>query len=197
MRFANYRRATNAAYDILVKKKTFSIATDVFAIVETLLENCRLLTYSQACFLYGYCFEQLLEISEFGFSIISKNGNRIILYNETMPLGAIRFTIAHEIGHAVLGHIDEEDPTCEKEANCFARNLLCPLPVAEILGAYTISDYTALFSVTEVMAKTALAWRRSDNYYIDLELSVIIVDMLEAYNRGFDSLDEFLFYLAS
>lgn len=195
--FPDYKRATNAAYDTLIRLETFSLSTNVFAIVESLLENCRLLTYSQACFLYGFSFQQLLEISEFGFSILSSAGNRIILYNENMPLGCIRFTIAHEIGHAILGHTDENDPISEKEANCFARNLLCPLPIAEIFDASTVEDYIALFSVTASMATTALGRRNSDRYYIDLELSVIITDMLDAYNRGFDSINEYLYYLAS
>lgn len=196
-RSPDYRRATNAAYDTLIKLETFSISTNVFSVVELLLENCQLLTYGQACFLYGFSLHQLLENSEFGFSIVSSTGNRIILYNENMPLGSIRFTIAHEIGHAILGHITEDDPCSEKEANCFARNLLCPLPVAEILGASTIDDYTELFSVTASMAMTTIDRRNSDRYYIDLELSVIIADMLDAYNRGFENINEYIYYIAS
>lgn len=195
--FPDYKRATNAAYNTLIGLGTFSISTDVFAIVELLLENCRLLTYGQACFLYGFSLQQLLENSEFGFSILCSNGNRIILYNENNPLGCIRFTIAHEIGHAILCHVTENDPSSEKEANCFARNLLCPLPVADALGASTVDDYTELFNVTASMAMATLDWRTSDKYYLDIELSTIITDMLDAYNRGFDSIDEYLYYLAS
>lgn len=196
-RLPDYNRATNAAYEVLIKLSIFSICTDVFAIVGQLIDNCRLLTYGQACFLYGFSPEQLLENSEFGFSILSRTGKRIILYNETLLLGCIRFTIAHEIGHAILGHSNENDPSSEKEANCFARNLLCPLPVAKILGASTINDYTELFNVTSSMAETTLLWRKSDNYYINPELSAIMGDMLDAYNRGFNSIDEYLYYLAS
>lgn len=97
IRYPNYRRATNAAYELLIHYASFSLATNVFAIAENFLGNCKLLTYGQASFLYGYTVGNLLEVSEFGFSIV--NGDkRIILYNEAMPLGSIRFTIAHEIG---------------------------------------------------------------------------------------------------
>lgn len=193
----DYRRATNTAYQILEELGTFSLSTDVFAIIETLLVNCRLLTYGQACFLYGYSYQQLLDISEFGFSFLNGTAKRIILYNEALPLGSIRFTIAHEIGHAVLGHTDEDNPNFEKEANCFARNLLCPLPVAEIMDAITISDYIHLFNVTTSMAMTTLNLRSSDKYYLEPALSATIADMLDAYNHGFDSLEAFFYYLAS
>ena len=64
----------------------------------------------------------------------------IIFYNETKPKKRIRFTIAHEMGHIFLDHhyeygepiLDREGigqqlyTRLEKEAGCFARNLLCP-----------------------------------------------------------------------
>lgn len=193
----DYKRATNAAYKILSRVQTLSISTNVFYIVEKLLKNCRLLTYCQACFLYGFSMQRLHENSEYGFSIISTSGKRIILYNEEMPLGCIRFTIAHEIGHAALGHVDENDPVSEKEANCFARNLLCPIPVAEALEAYTIEDYVALFSVTPSMAAITFNWRKSDKYYLDSELASEIADMLRIYLMGFNSIAEYMRYTAS
>lgn len=194
--YPNYARATNAAYQLLAKNIAFSLATNVFAIVEVLLGDCKILTYSQACFLYGYRLEMLLEVSEFGFSIVSGE-KRVILYNETVPLGSIRFTIAHEIGHAVLGHTDEHDPANEKEANCFARNLLCPIPIVYGLGIDTVNDYVDAFNVTERMAYVSYDKKGTDKYYITKENWEIISDMLDAYMMGFPDVKAYYHFVAS
>jgi hypothetical protein len=82
-------------------------------------------------------------------------GNKyIIFYNEQRSKRRIRFTIAHEMGHVFLDHHDKYKKTIlkrdgvgeklydllEKEANCFARNLLCPAYHTErLLQAHGIS----------------------------------------------------------
>lgn len=63
----------------------------------------------------------------------------MILYNETRPETRIRFSLAHELGHIVLGHLNDkrteisrggvDNPTyyaMEGAANTFAGNLLAP-----------------------------------------------------------------------
>nr|WP_325301954.1 ImmA/IrrE family metallo-endopeptidase [uncultured Dysosmobacter sp.] len=194
--YPDYKKATNAAYELLALKISFSLATNVFAIVEDLLDNCKLLTYGQACFLYGYTPEMLLEASKYGFSIVHRN-RRIILYNETVPLGCIRFTIAHEIGHFILKHRDEHDPSAEKEANCFARNLLCPIPVVSGMSLETIQDYVSLFDVTTQMATVSFDRQSSDKYYISSENWNLISEMLDAYMMGFANINEYHQFLAS
>lgn len=195
-RAPRYRIATNAAYDLLVTLSSISLAIDVFYIAEKMIDNCRLLTYGQACFLYGLDLSWLLEESEYGFTII-KGGKRIILYNEDMPLSCIRFTIAHEIGHAVLGHANEDDPAAEKEANCFARNLLCPLPVAKELGIDNVSEYVSIFNVSEKMATVSLNFRDSDMYYIQDSYWEAMNDRVYAYMNGYESVGALYAYLAS
>lgn len=194
--YPDYRRATNAAYQLLAKKRSLNFTTDVIYIVEDLLENCVLITYGQACFLYGYTLAMLSKVSEFGFSII-KGDKRIIFYNEKAQLGSILFTIAHEIGHAVLGHTEEHDASSEKEANCFARNLLCPIPVVCGLGLRTPEDYSKMFAVSDGMAKVAFDKMDVDRYYIEDNLFALISDMLDAYMMEFDDVDEYYRYFAS
>lgn len=197
MTIPDYRKATNAAYQLLAQKTSFSLSTNVFAIVEELLTNCKLITYSQACFLYGYTYEMLTAVSEFGFTIKDPHGRRIILYNEDAPLGCIRFTIAHEIGHAVLDHHNEDDRGAEREANCFARNLLCPSPIVYMLHLDCVDDYVSIFNVSESMATVSFDKRKSDRYYITDNLFAEIQDKLEACLLGFDGLDAFYRDLAS
>lgn len=185
----DYRTATNAAYQILADTTPFSFSTNVFAIAEE-MPNCRILTYGQASSLYGFPIELLTGESEYGFSIVHDE-YRIILYNENIPISCIRFTIAHEIGHAVLGHYDEEDPAAEKEANCFARNFLCPIPVVDGLEICTVSDYVSIFNVSEHMARVARTQSSSDRYYINAYLEEIINDKLFAYMNGYENVAEF------
>jgi Zn-dependent peptidase ImmA (M78 family) len=70
----------------------------------------------------------------------------IILYNDEMDSNRIRFTIAHEIGHIVLGHEYSCEET-ESEADYFARNLLVPMG---ILIHRHISDYIEIVNMFEV-----------------------------------------------
>ncbi len=192
----DYKKATNAAYRVLAKKSAFSIPTNVFAVVEELLPNCKLLTYSQACYLYRYPKHVLLCVSEYGFSIV-RGDKRIILYNEAMPIGCIRFTIAHEIGHNVLGHRSEKDECAEKEANCFARNLLCPVPVSCRISSASPKDYSNMFNITVKMAEVAVEKHFVDKYNISEDLFSRISDMYTAFVFGFPSIHEYYQAFAS
>lgn len=58
-----------------------------------------------------------------GFTITSKAAP-IIFFNKNMPWCRIRFTLAHELGHIVLGHLPRQG--VEEEANKFAAELLMP-----------------------------------------------------------------------
>jgi len=83
------------------------------------------------------CF-QMLGSSD--GAVVSQGSRYIIFYNELLLKQRIRFTIAHEMGHIFLDHhseygepiLDREGVgqqlyrRLENEANCFARNLLCP-----------------------------------------------------------------------
>jgi len=82
--------------------------------------------------------EEFMSISEDGFSVL-ENGKYVINYNKDVKYKGkelftrVRFTIAHEIGHIVLGHhffdkdyYNEFENIIEEQANTFAGNLLLP-----------------------------------------------------------------------
>ena len=70
--------------------------------------------------------------------------NPIILYDDERPIEEIWFTVAHELGHILLGHLsyrqqDGEIPEwAEHEANTFASVLIAN----EILQQYGKEDFT-------------------------------------------------------
>ena len=53
----------------------------------------------------------------------------IVFYNDPKSRGRIRFTLAHELGHLVLGHPNSDDPQLEAEAIFFANYFLAPAPL--------------------------------------------------------------------
>ena len=58
-----------------------------------------------------------------GFTIFGSN-KPIIYLNQEMPWCRLRFTLAHELGHIIMGHVP--GPTIEEEANDFASAFLMP-----------------------------------------------------------------------
>lgn len=77
-----------------------------------------------------------------GFAFISDCGNRYIVINKYKINTRQNFTIAHEIGHIVLGHLDDymqmlfDAFALERQANTFAAELLMPAEALEIYSHY-------------------------------------------------------------
>lgn len=113
-------------------------------------------------------------------------GRYIIFYNQDMSSARIAFSIAHEIGHIVLGHDIErinkykkkKDPQfrqlyeqSEIEANYFAACLLMPEAVInrlKSLGCYITKDFLkASFGVSDSAAEVRIkTLRRNSQRYV-------------------------------
>lgn len=98
--------------------------------------------------------------TEDGFSI----GSSVIKYNSTKPVVRQRFTVAHELGHILMGHntgsrfvsFETKDPN-EQCANIFASELLCPsiLLKKEYLSSESLSSLATKYNVSKDM----MMWR--------------------------------------
>lgn len=182
MRLSDYKYAAISAALVL---KTFSIRTapvDLNIIVSgtpQLNVDC----FSRLINKYG-CSEKDLRsffCSRSGV-IAHYEGRSLILINDTRGgSGTIRFTAAHELGHFFLAHDERyrqiahtagklrsrEYTMLEREADCFALNLLSPAAVAEKLlaslppGAH-IRRIMSAFSITERTAVHRLAYLKRD-----------------------------------
>lgn len=165
----NYRRATNLAYAALLRHNVPRLPVDVFALARS-MPRVRLKSYTQLCWERGMTPDGFLAmgVSEHGFSLI-KGGAAFILFNDRKDSRINRFTLAHELGHLLLGHT-RDDKTADLEANCFARNLLCPIPVIRRLELRQADDYCRLFDITPLAAETSIrhggmdAWNISDDH---------------------------------
>ncbi len=110
----------------------------------------RCLSYRQFCQMTGRTVEECFSLFGRDASSVRRGDRYLILYNEERTDHLrFRFTVAHELGHIFLGHHEEAGTTgpisagstlygvMEREADCFARNLLCPAPaVKELFRTY-------------------------------------------------------------
>ncbi len=100
------------------------------------------------------------------------NDKYVIFYDETKSHDRIRFTLAHELGHIILGsgftkmpsgllvstrnsEPSENDAPEETEANMFAARLLAPSCVLHELKLFTVEDIMKYCNIT----KTSAAFR--------------------------------------
>lgn len=169
--FPDYNKATNAAYELLINYQGIMPQIDVFSVIDLLPYNLKVSvhTYSQCAKKMRCSYKDFFKkyaSSEHGFTIPNlKEKKYIICFNEKKDEPTIRFTMAHEIGHIYLDHKADNSIT-DKEANCFARNLLCPIQIAEGFHVNTEREYVECFGISEPMAAATVANRKSDKFYI-------------------------------
>ncbi len=94
-----------------------------------------------------------------GFSLKFEEQYYIIFNDYVNNLGRIRFTIAHEVGHILLGHvesitfyrnseIDSNTNEEEAQANIFARDLLMPAAVLSALHVHSPKEIATLCNIS-------------------------------------------------
>lgn len=183
-RIPNYSRATNAAYAELAQYDGKFPVIDIYGII--LASNDILLkSYEQAA-QFLKCshnvFTYNISQSEYGFTVIRRDKS-IIFYNNKKDEKTIRFTLAHELGHIRLGHT-EDNSKSDKEANCFARNLLCPIPLVKGYKLASAKDYEECFGISEPFAKAAFAHSSEDLHYISEGNYQAVDDKIYCYLNG-------------
>lgn len=98
-----------------------------------------------------------------GKTALSPDGGYIILINSREPPKRQRFTCAHELGHILLGHVDElgkayrdpqtDDNPYERDANIFASRLLAPAIILKDIGAFTAEDISRVCDISMEAAR--------------------------------------------
>lgn len=143
----DYDLATNKAYEVLLKLHISSLPVDVQTILNN-FSNVKLVTYTAFCKRFSISKSDFfaMGVSSYGFTF-RKPHDSIVLYDDCQDECIIRFTLAHELGHLYLLHM-KEDQKSNREANCFARNFLCPIPVVNSWGLNSVEDYVDIFNVS-------------------------------------------------
>lgn len=150
VRAANYAHPIQLSVQVLKRAGIDSFPVSLKKILRYF--HIILMSYEDYCRDYGCDMKTCLLFFGKDGATVKRPGGYMILYNkQASPKERIRFTLAHELGHIVLKHHNElgddvlkrfgVDKTLydvmEDEANCFARNLLCPaLAVKKVLYAH-------------------------------------------------------------
>ena len=131
--YGRYQNIRNAAWRCLLDSRTDSLPVPVMRIAR----GMRVDLYEYAAntsLLRGCGFGSLLSAA--GFAYMDPKGETMIFFDERLPRQEIRFTIAHELGHILLGHMGDgqpvgsvlssNEPELERAADRFALRLLAP-----------------------------------------------------------------------
>lgn len=114
----------------------------------------------------------MLSVTNDGLSIY-KEGKFYILYNKYTYGPRLLFTVAHEIGHILLGHhflsekeFIKQNDELERAADIFAANLLCP---AFLISEFQldVEDIQTRFGVSRQCAET----RKISSYFDSKRIS--------------------------
>ena len=150
-----YKNSRDKAWEALIRCKIDSLPVNLMLIAK--YYNIKVVKYSESKYV------QELNIPDTdGFSLYKPILRKhIIYYNDNVENnGRVRFTIAHELGHCLLGHnikehtnyrnseIDNKDDPSETAANVFARDILMPATVLHSLNVSSPEQITRLCNVS-------------------------------------------------
>lgn len=152
--YQNYKYARNRVWETLIECNLNQLPINLAVVAN--FYNISIIKYSQSNDTF----------TGDGFSTIV-DGRLIVYYNDTdYPISRQRFTLAHELGHCLLGHLkfgktynrnSEKDfdgmDIFEMQANVFARDILMPTTVLHSLGIKSAEDIARICNVSEQSAK--------------------------------------------
>lgn len=167
--YKRYSAARDASWRVIAENNIDSLPVDVFRLAQDM--GIKVVPYSK-----GNPLMVLLGVSRHKESndglYVRFLGKSYIFYDdEVSSEGRIRFTIAHEIGHHILGHIRRNlfvIPRCaerrrggtltvkERQANIFASRLLAPSVVLDSLNATTEEEIANLCGISKEAAEYRL-----------------------------------------
>lgn len=168
MTHAALRRAELAATELLGRQSFESLydLADMDVRRFSLPVEVRFDSFTGFCETTGLAREELSRRGAAEGLSLRHEGMYLVLYDELAAPRRLNFTLAHELGHILLGHIGEEGTHLECEADAFAAALLCPavavrylehqvgrsLSAEELYATFPISREAARRRVSELAA---------------------------------------------
>lgn len=180
--YPRYQRATSFSLNALVKSRIYEFPIDIKKVCKSF--GIKLKKYSTLAKKNNLTIDQISEAykTKLGYIFRNEKGKYFIAYNDSLPEGLIRFTLAHEFGHFFLNHLEDFEETelrynalvpysnehlsLEREANCFARNFLSPAPIAFLIRE-EVSSMQILFGLTYKASKVRLESMKLDEKNFD------------------------------
>ena len=154
MDYRLYQRSRDLAWEILLHERVCALPVDVAVLCRGL--GVRLVQYE----------DPRPEVGD-GFSVIIDGVPHICIERGRPPRRA-RFTVAHELGHILLGHVGKytlvnrepspHDDPVEQAANAFAARLLAPACVLWGCRVSSAAEIAALCGISDMAAR--YRWER-------------------------------------
>ena len=156
MYYNNYKIARDKAWETLIECGISELPINLAEVVNRY--GIYLIKYSDSGYISRHNYP-----NEDGYSRLVDN-KPVIYYNDNKPTRRIRFTIAHEIGHILLGHLSQGETlhrntendvsdTREQQANVFARDILMPATVLHSLNVSSADDISNICNVSTQSAE--------------------------------------------
>ncbi len=109
--------------------------------------------------------------NNFGFTLLTKNNEYYIIYDDSISIESQRFTVSHEIGHIVLNHFQNLDENREQCANMFAARILMPICILYECNIKSSKEIETICNVSKVSAKYRFKrlklLKRRNKFYTD------------------------------
>lgn len=148
--YTEYKIARDKSWEVLIECKIHTLPLNLPQIAK--YYNITIIKYSES---------NDKTLNGDGFSTIV-NGRLVIYYNDIdSSITRQRFTIAHELGHCLLGHVKENIRTFrynsetdkyknpkEMQANVFARDILMPATILHSLGISSADEIANICNVS-------------------------------------------------
>lgn len=196
MNYENYKESRNAAWEILLACGVDRLPVDINTIVQHL--GVRVYSYRRGRELLKST--GLAEVAKRVSGLTFYAGHQpVILYNDAETPQRVRFTIGHELGHIVLGHVQPgeythqnrepqpgDSPT-EQAANRFAADLLAPACVLWGLDLHRAEDIAEVCKISIQAARfraerMEILYQR--NKFLLHPLERAVYQQFEPYIRG-------------
>lgn len=156
MEYYDYKIARNLAWKVLIECDIREFSVNLAKIINHY--GIYLIRYSESDYINRHS-----SPNEDGFSRLI-DCKPVIYYNDKKPIYRARFTLAHEIGHILLGHLANGETlhrnteydvldVKEQQANVFARDILMPATVLHSLGIKSAEDIARICNVSMLSAE--------------------------------------------
>jgi Predicted Zn peptidase len=178
-----WKRSVEMAQRFIFDIGVCCLPVDLFSLYEK--SGWVILTYAQTQTIYPqFSADKIMKQKTDAKTFCLEDGSYITIYNENLHPKRIRWTLGHEIGHIILGHLKfektyaniglsgEEREVLEDEANIFCAELLAPFCILKELKATSIEKIREIADLSWVAAKNrqkSLKYHWNDDLYAALE----------------------------
>ncbi len=158
------------AEQVLINSGITSLPVDLGKIA--VLNRIKIVSYESCAECYDMDIERLYkEVSALGFSFRAGEHYVAAVNRNACGKQRRRWTIAHELAHILLGHVNEgigcRDEGCERDADSFAGELLAPLSVLHFCCVSSAEEIARLCGLSkqaaEIRFRQLTSLRRSNS----------------------------------